>query len=154
MAYSEVPVPQKALQVQDTLESQKTVGSEHDHNQVMEGSSKKPKEDQIFCLIKDEWKLLHFPDNPRLDRLYNLTSDPEEQHNVIADNRARADALIKEVKQRQAIQPRSPKTVDLSKEELEHLRALGYVDGDAISLPEASEDNNKKDLNKSQADKE
>lgn len=39
-----------------------------------------------------QWKLIHYYEDDR-DELYNLESDPGEQHDVIADNKAEADTL-------------------------------------------------------------
>ena len=38
------------------------------------------------------WKLIHYYEDDR-DELYNLNSDPGEQHDVIADNKVAADPL-------------------------------------------------------------
>jgi len=153
-AYSEVPNPRKVIHVPGALDTNKIGVSEDDHSHFMEDSIKKPNQDRIYCLIKDEWKFFHFPDDPRLDRLYNLKTDPEEQDNVIGVNRDMASELLKELERREAINLQIPEDLGLSKDDIEHLNALGYFDSNEVPLHEASKKNNREDQDDSQINKE
>jgi arylsulfatase A-like enzyme len=154
VAYSEVPVPRTALQVGGGMESQKGVTSEDDHGRAVEEAIKKPKQGHIYCLIKDDWKFFHFPDDPRLDRLYNLRSDPEEQDNVIAAKRDVASELLKELERREAIHLQIPEEHSLSKDDIEHLRALGYLDDSEVPSHVSSKKNNREEQDEKQINDE
>ncbi|MFC2171846.1 sulfatase [Acidobacteriota bacterium] len=81
----------------------------------------------LYSLINDRWKLIHFPRDPSLDRLYNLSSDPGELKNEIGTNTEVAVKLLGELKKRKAIEDFTMDSTGLSEEEYKHLKALGYV---------------------------
>ncbi|NJL27986.1 MAG: hypothetical protein HC897_08835, partial [Thermoanaerobaculia bacterium] len=74
------------------------------------------------------FKLVEFP---RLEggyrrELYDLENDPAERHDVARENREVALRLAAALDAWTAEQP-APAGIELSEEELETLRALGYV---------------------------
>ena len=82
----------------------------------------------IYSIIDDRWKLLHFPRRPAYDKLFDLQEDPGELHNLIDQHREIAESLLGELVRRDAIDIQLPDPEEVSAEDLELLRSLGYVE--------------------------
>jgi arylsulfatase A-like enzyme len=83
---------------------------------------------ESYSLIRGSLKLIHFPQEPTLDRLYDLSNDPRELRNLIKERTSTADALRDELRAMKAIDLYAPDPSTLLPEELEHLKSLGYVE--------------------------
>jgi len=82
----------------------------------------------IFSLIKDRWKLIHYPLRPAYDQLYDLKVDPREQRNVIATHKEIAATLLAELEEREALDDFLTAPSGLSDQDYHHLKALGYIE--------------------------
>jgi hypothetical protein len=86
-----------------------------------------------MCLIEGRQKLIYTyrADRPRVE-LYHLGEDPAEKRSRARDFPKRAEKLrakaLARFKGGQAMAPGATGVVELSKEQEEHLRALGYVE--------------------------
>ncbi len=84
-----------------------------------------------------DWKLISRTGDSNKSResrfqLYNLASDPEESFNLYADEPARANELLQLLRSRRSIQRTATRDSSerydaLSKEALDNLRTLGYI---------------------------
>jgi arylsulfatase A-like enzyme len=96
-----------------------------------ESSSAWQRHDRIVAVVAGDWKLIH---NRTLDthELYRLSTDPEERLNRWNDGDAEAAAAGEPLKELLgAFQPRRSEPTalpELSGEEREHLRSLGYLE--------------------------
>jgi choline-sulfatase len=80
----------------------------------------------LTTLVADRWKLI-LSSEPEL---YDVTTDPAEQHNVVAERGPTVEAMTKRVRELAASDaPRAASSVPA--EAAERLRALGYVSGSA-----------------------
>ena len=81
------------------------------------------------ALISDRFKLILTPEDS-LEELYDLSTDPDEQQNLVADDPETTATLTKillaRLAQAEAKAP-SPEQQTLTEEQLERLRSLGYV---------------------------
>ena len=81
------------------------------------------------ALIADRFKLILTPEDS-LEELYDLSTDPDELHNLVSDDpETTADLtkiLLARLAEAQAKAP-SPEQQTLTEEQLERLRSLGYV---------------------------
>jgi len=82
----------------------------------------------IYSIIDGRWKLLHFPRRPTYDKLFDLQEDPGELHNLIDQHRDIAESLLGELVRREAIDTQLPDAGEVTAEDLELLRSLGYVE--------------------------
>jgi len=82
----------------------------------------------IYSIIDGRWKLLHFPRRPTYDKLFDLQEDPGELHNLIDQHREIAESLLGELVRRKAVDTQLPKPEEVTAEDLELLRSLGYVE--------------------------
>ncbi len=82
----------------------------------------------IYSIIEDRWKLLHFPRRPAYDKLFDLQEDPGELHSLIDQHREIAESLLGELERREAIDIQLPDREEVTAEDLELLRSLGYVE--------------------------
>jgi arylsulfatase A-like enzyme len=82
----------------------------------------------IYSIIDGRWKLLHFPRRPAYDKLFDLQEDPGELHNLIDQHREIADRLLGELARREAIDIQLPDPEEVTADDLELLRSLGYVE--------------------------
>jgi arylsulfatase A-like enzyme len=83
---------------------------------------------EMYSLTRDGLKLIHFPRNPALDELYDLTTDALETRNRITSDRERANVLLARLQEREAIDDYLPDPNTLSVSERERLRELGYLE--------------------------
>lgn len=99
------------------------------HNLLaFEPTAKQRRASESYALIRDGSKLIHYPLDPTLDQLYDLSADPHELNNQIDERRELADNLLAELRARGAIDGYVPDPSTLSEEEIEHLRVLGYLE--------------------------
>jgi arylsulfatase A-like enzyme len=78
------------------------------------------------AIIQDGWKLI-ISDGDALE-LYNLTTDPTEEHNVANEHPEKRDALHQQLKTWHEQTPRNQATAeDLSEQDLQMLEANGYL---------------------------
>lgn len=82
----------------------------------------------IYSIIDGRWKLLHFPRRPAYDKLFDLQEDPGELHNLIDQHQEIAEDLLGELVRREAIDIQLPDPEEVTAEDLELLRSLGYVE--------------------------
>jgi arylsulfatase A-like enzyme len=82
----------------------------------------------IYSIIDGRWKLLHFPRRPAYDKLFDLQEDPGELRNLIDQHRDIAERLLGELVRREAVDTQLPEPGEVTAEDLEFLRALGYVE--------------------------
>ncbi len=95
-----------------------------------------PQETESFAVVLNEWKLIHNTkrkgDTPEFE-LYNQTSDSINKTNVAKQNPEavkRLSRLIEEWREKSSanrLKPDAEAAQSLSQEELERLRALGYI---------------------------
>jgi arylsulfatase A-like enzyme len=82
----------------------------------------------IYSIIDGRWKLLHFPRRPTYDKLFDLQEDPGELRNLIDQHREIAERLLGELVRRDAVDTQLPERGEITAEDLELLRSLGYVE--------------------------
>jgi arylsulfatase A-like enzyme len=82
----------------------------------------------IFSIIDGRWKLLHYPRRPAYDKLFDLQEDPGELHNLIDQHREIVESLLDELSRREAVDTQLPDPEEVTPEDLEFLRSLGYVE--------------------------
>lgn len=81
----------------------------------------------------DKWKYIFGPD----EELYNLVDDPEEETNLVGENRAKAEELKAALLEKAREEPgvKSAQTT-VSAQDAQKLRALGYVSPSPVAAPE------------------
>ena len=83
------------------------------------------------ALVVDGWKLIRtfYPRTPAVDELYDLSSDPDELHDVVRSRPDTASNLAVALDQLVASVGRgaTPRGARLTEEEKANLRALGYM---------------------------
>ncbi len=82
----------------------------------------------IYSIIDGRWKLLHFPRRPAYDKLFDLQEDPGELHNLIDQQREIVESLLGELARREAVDIQLPDPEEVTPQDLEFLRSLGYVE--------------------------
>lgn len=86
---------------------------------------------EIRALIRGKQKYVHYPLDPSRDQLFDLAADPQEAYNLLQAG-ADASELLAELERHaarsEAARPGPIRTAPRSAEELEELRALGYVE--------------------------
>ena len=86
------------------------------------------KDEMLFAIVDGPWKYIHHAIRPDRSELYNLADDPGEKHNRIGADAAVAGRLRAELESRSYRPPDPSKTPDeMSPEDLERLKSLGYV---------------------------
>jgi arylsulfatase A-like enzyme len=85
--------------------------------------------DQLFSLIRGEWKYVRHRFGLQPDEIYNLVDDPEETENLI-DVEAAVGVEMRRSLRPETIYPReTPMLGGMTEQDLERLRSLGYVAG-------------------------
>ncbi|MDQ7008514.1 MAG: sulfatase [Acidobacteriota bacterium] len=107
-----------------------------DHNLVHPENPRRPvsgRAGRWWALREGSWKLIRMPlgGGQVREELYDLAEDPEESHNLLAEQSVRAQRMRRTLEgiAQEWLQLRAPSTdepVDL--EQIETLRSLGYVD--------------------------
>ena len=82
---------------------------------------------EMYSIIRPPLKLIHLARDPARDELYDLVADPRETRNLLAERRSDAEALLADLRSRNAIDGYVPDPTTLTEKEREHLRALGYI---------------------------
>ncbi len=84
-----------------------------------------------ICSVRtDRWKLIAYPGIRHDDlELYDLTADPGEQHDVLAEHEEIARDLLSDLNQWNPQRRHRLKKPDLTREQEESLRSLGYLGG-------------------------
>jgi arylsulfatase A-like enzyme len=82
----------------------------------------------IYSIIDDRWKLLHFPRRPAYDKLFDLQEDPGELRNLIDQHPEIFESLFDELARREAVDTQLPEPGEITAEDLEFLKSLGYVE--------------------------
>ena len=88
----------------------------------------KGRQEELWAVIKDGWKLiLHTPKNEL--QLFDLAHDPQERRNVAPDEPARVQALLSELRELQSLAPlpAGEMRIELGDEMRAELEALGYA---------------------------
>jgi len=87
---------------------------------------KRPDDGLLYCAMYNEWKLIHRPLLTGKDELYNVSTDPREQKNLLASEPAQAERLKKALDQFDGYVEK-PFGDKLDPKVLERLRSLGYI---------------------------
>ncbi len=90
--------------------------------------TQRPDDGLVYCVTDNEWKLIHRPRLTGKDELYNLSTDPREQVNLLVSNPAIAERLTRELDRLNGYVEK-PFGEALDPKVLERLRSLGYVGG-------------------------
>lgn len=102
-------------------------------------TEQRPKDGLIYALVDGDWKLIYHDRAPDAHELFNLRDDPGELRNLFASQADVAKRLIDELMARKCIQPIPFPPGQMSKAEMDALRALGYATaGDPSSRPASS----------------
>ena len=83
-------------------------------------------DDMLFCVTDGKWKYIHHLKYTDSSELFDLENDPEELENLYADHREQADQLFEDLKARRPM-PSLKKTNDMTDEDIQRLRSLGYA---------------------------
>jgi arylsulfatase A-like enzyme len=86
----------------------------------------RPDDGLLYCAMDRDWKLIHRPKLEGKDELYNLSSDPLEQRNLLAGEPDQAARLLREIVRFGGFVTR-PFGTALDPAVLERLRSLGYL---------------------------
>ncbi|MFT5441941.1 MAG: arylsulfatase A-like enzyme [Myxococcota bacterium] len=92
----------------------------------------------LKSLTIGEWKYIHDHLHPEADRLFNVVRDPSESKNLLSAESERAQRMrsrLDEILDEEAARRLVAREVQVSSDQVEQLKALGYV------APEASADN-------------
>jgi hypothetical protein len=74
-----------------------------------------------------EWKFIRTDSQPVVYELYNIREDPGETRNVIVENQQMASSFQRLLQQHLALRKAGPEKSDLTREQIEQLKSLGYV---------------------------
>lgn len=109
-----------------------SVWGERDEPEIFAALKSKVAPDQeVYSLVKGEFKLLHFPLTKRYE-LYDLRTDPIELNDLVHDTTYRArlrelrEDMLRILGEDRVVLDEVPAARELSQEERERLRALGY----------------------------
>lgn len=84
------------------------------------------REAAMFTLIDGDWKYIHRPQS-RAHELYDLSCDPGETRNLFADDPERSARMAGELLRRGALGGAGVSLEGMTEQQLEDLRALGYL---------------------------
>lgn len=85
------------------------------------------KRDLLFAVIQEPWKYIHHLRRPEESELYHLGEDPGELHNRYASDPNRARRMLEILRRFDFMPSERTSEEKMSPEDLERLRALGYV---------------------------
>ena len=85
------------------------------------------KNDMLFAITDGTWKYIHHALRPLESELYNLKDDPRELNNLREAQPEQAERLLAELRRRNCVPTAPPGSSHMSPEDLERLKALGYV---------------------------
>jgi arylsulfatase A-like enzyme len=87
------------------------------------------KDEMLFALIRGSWKYIHSPGSGRDGELYNLAADPGERTSICSSHPGLVEQLRADLISRKCIPAgQLPLHGRMSAEDVERLRALGYLD--------------------------
>jgi len=118
-----MPAAAQGIDLMANLESEESGVDRFSYAEISQGDEAYP----AIAIRTERYKYIHFQHEP--DELYDLTTDPGERSNVIADHQDQASAfrlvVLDIVGQRRE---RGLDTIELSEDAIEELKALGYVE--------------------------
>jgi len=85
------------------------------------------KDEMLFAVSDGEWKYIHHRNREQESELYNLVEDPGETTNLIAERSDIARLMRKNLEERAELSTSAPDTDGMSREDIERLQSLGYV---------------------------
>ena len=85
------------------------------------------KNDMLFSLSDGTWKYIHHALRPVESELYNLRDDPRELDNLYSAHPEQVARLLGNLRARNCFPQRALEREPMSAEDLERLRALGYI---------------------------
>ena len=85
------------------------------------------KDEVLFAVLDWPWKLLYHHLQPADSELYNLADDPGELHNLLHERPAQTERLFAELRSRKFLPDDESEDGEMSPEDVERLRSLGYV---------------------------
>ena len=87
------------------------------------------RETEMYTLAVGRWKYVHRPVSGAHE-LYDLDADPDELENLYSDDRREARLLRARIETLGAVDGQVPSLEGMTEEELDELRALGYLGGE------------------------
>ena len=85
------------------------------------------KNDMLFAITDGTWKYIRHALRPHESELYNLKEDPRELNNLCDTHPGMVERLLAELRRRNCVPDAPPGSGHMSQEDLERLKALGYV---------------------------
>jgi arylsulfatase A-like enzyme len=84
-----------------------------------------------YAFRSEHYKIIHYPNGERPDEVYDLRTDPGEQHDLAGSQIPDVVEAMGELRRRLAEARELPmtETIDLDAQTREKLEALGYLDG-------------------------
>jgi len=92
------------------------------------GNKQDEKNDKIYCLMDERYKLIFHQLRPEETEFYDLREDTKETNNLSADNPSAMKTLMKELEKREAFSEILPGMTPTDAEWLKKLKGLGYVE--------------------------
>jgi arylsulfatase A-like enzyme len=83
--------------------------------------------DDIKRVVRSEKYKLHHNLLTKSLELYNLANDPKERFNIASEKSSIVDLLLVELKKFMQMSNSGEESVDLTPEEIEKLKRLGYI---------------------------
>ena len=85
------------------------------------------KDEMLFAVSDGEWKYIHHRIREEESELYNLVEDPGETTNLIADEPEIARRMRSDLEERDAFSDSARDVDGMSREDIERLESLGYI---------------------------
>ena len=85
------------------------------------------KDEVLFAVLDWPWKLIYHYKRPSDSELYNLADDPGELHNLLPTQQDQARRLFSELRSRKFLPDDRLEQGQMSPEDIERLKSLGYV---------------------------
>jgi arylsulfatase A-like enzyme len=82
----------------------------------------------LFAVLDWPWKLIYHQKEPSNSELYNLADDPGELHNLLPARQDQARRLFAELRSRDFLPGDELETEEMSPEDIERLKSLGYIE--------------------------
>jgi arylsulfatase A-like enzyme len=84
--------------------------------------------DLLFCVMDRNWKLIYHKEHPENSELYDLTNDPHERINVIAEYPDEQIRLMEFLENTGGLAVRTTGVAPIDDQTRRGLKALGYID--------------------------
>jgi arylsulfatase A-like enzyme len=94
---------------------------------IFSEADKKNVKDDIKRIVRSEKYKLHHNLLTKSLELYNLANDPKERFNIASEKSSIVDLLLVELKKFMQMSNSGEESVDLTPEEIEKLKRLGYI---------------------------